>query len=49
MKFLFIAALLLSAVGFYRYIYFLSIGYGVAIAGEGLVLLWNYHGKISQV
>lgn len=49
MKFLFIAALLLSALGFYRYIYFLSIGYGVAIAGEGLVLLWNYHGKISQV
>ena len=29
----------LSAVGFYKYVYFLSIGYGFAIAGGGITIL----------
>lgn len=29
----------LSAVGFYKYVYFLSIGYGFAIAGGGITVL----------
>lgn len=29
----------LSAIGFYKYVYFLSIGYGFAIAGSGIALL----------
>lgn len=31
-------SLLLSAVGFYKYVYFLSIGYGFAVAGIGVTL-----------
>ena len=37
--FLFAAALALSAVGFKNYIWFISLGYGFAIAGEGLLML----------
>ena len=29
----------LCAVGFYKYVYFLSIGYGLAIAGGGITIL----------
>ena len=36
---LFAAALLISALGFKMYIWFFSMGYGFAIAGEGLVML----------
>ena len=36
---LFLAAMLISAIGFKHYIWFFSIGYGFAIAGEGLLLL----------
>src|SRR5574344_2037848 len=43
----FIAALVLSSVGFYKYIYFLSIGYGFAIAGLGVMLLIMF-GKDMQ-
>ena len=35
-------ALLLSAIGFKKYIWFISIGYGFAIAGIGLVLTLMY-------
>lgn len=34
-----IVCAVLSAVGFYKYVYFLSIGYGFAIAGGGLTVL----------
>src|SRR5574344_1442523 len=43
----FIAALVLSSVGFYKYVYFLSIGYGFAIAGLGVMLLIMF-GKQMQ-
>lgn len=36
---LFAAAMICCAVGFYKYVYFISIGYGFAISGQGIVLL----------
>ena len=36
---LFAVAAVLSAVGFYKFVYFLSIGYGFAIAGIGVALM----------
>ena len=35
-------SLLVSAIGFKYYIWFFSIGYGLSIAGEGLLLLLLY-------
>ena len=35
---LFVLALLVSSVGFYKYIYFISIGYGFSIAAIGIAL-----------
>lgn len=34
-----IVAAVLSAVGFYKFVYFLSIGYGFAVAGGGIAIL----------
>ena len=34
-----IVCAVLSAVGFYKYVYFLSVGYGFAIAGGGVTIL----------
>ena len=39
---LFAAALLISAIGFKNYIWFISLGYGFSIAGEGLLMLLLY-------
>lgn len=36
---LFIVALLLSSVGFKKFVYFLSIGYGFAVSGIGIALI----------
>ncbi len=36
---LFLTALLCCAVGFYKYVYFISIGYGLAISGQGIMML----------
>ena len=36
---LFVVSMLISSIGFKHYIWFFSIGYGFAIAGEGLLLL----------
>lgn len=36
---LFCVALLCCAIGFYKYVYFISIGYGTAIAGQGIAML----------
>ena len=36
---LFAAALVISAIGFKKYVWFISLGYGFSIAGEGLVML----------
>ena len=36
---LFAAAMLISSIGFYKYVYFISLGYGFSIAGLGLLML----------
>lgn len=35
---LLVVAVVLSAVGFYKFVYFLSVGYGLAVAGEGIAI-----------
>jgi len=44
---LFAAAMLISSIGFYKYVYFISLGYGFSIAGLGLLMLWLYRGSLS--
>ncbi len=46
---LFLAALLISAIGFYRYVYFISLGYGFSIAGLGLLMLGLFRGALEPV
>lgn len=36
---LFVAAMTISAIGFKNYVWFISLGYGFSIAGEGILLL----------
>lgn len=36
---LFGLAMLISAIGFYKYVYFISLGYGFSIAGLGILML----------
>jgi len=40
-------AVVISAIGFKNYIWFFSIGYGLAIAGEGILLLLLYRGSLT--
>lgn len=44
---LFCVALLCCAAGFYKYVYFISIGYGAAIAGQGAALLALFCGRLT--
>ena len=39
---LFIVCAVLCAIGFYKFVYFLSVGYGLAIAGGGITILVMY-------
>ena len=39
---LFAAAMVISSIGFKNYVWFISIGYGFAIAGEGLLMMLLY-------
>lgn len=41
--------LLLCAVGFWRYVYFFSVGYGFAVAGIGITLLILFHAVMTPV
>ena len=43
----FAVALLISAIGFKHYIWFFSIGYGFAIAGEGLLLMYLFADQLT--
>ena len=43
----FAVALLISAIGFKHYIWFFSIGYGFAIAGEGILLAIRYMDQLT--
>lgn len=40
-------ALLLSAIGFYRFVYFISIGYGFSVSGIALYLFWTYRADLA--
>ena len=44
---IFAVALLISAIGFKHYIWFFSIGYGFAIAGEGVLLAVRYMDQLT--
>ena len=39
---MFAAALVISAIGFKKYVWFISLGYGFSIAGEGILMLILY-------
>ena len=39
---LFLAAMAISSIGFKNYVWFISIGYGLSIAGEGLLMMILY-------
>ncbi len=47
MLILFIVCAVLCAIGFYKFVWFLSVGYGFAIAGAGITLIVLYHSTIS--
>lgn len=40
-------ALLVCSIGFYKYVYFISLGYGFAVAGIGITLLILYRHSLS--
>ena len=44
---LFAAAMLISSIGFYKYVYFISLGYGFSIAGLGLLMLALFRDSLS--
>jgi len=44
---LFAAAMLISAIGFYKYVYFISLGYGFSIAGLGLLMLVMFRESLT--
>ncbi len=43
----FLVAMIFSAVGFKKYIWFISIGYGLSVAGIGAALLILFHSSMS--
>ena len=44
---LFEVCLVVSAIGFKNYVWFISLGYGFSIAAEGLVMLYFYRGGLT--
>ena len=44
---LFAAAMVISSIGFKNYVWFISIGYGFAIAGEGALMLALYGSQLT--
>lgn len=42
-----VAALICSACGFYKYVYFISVGYGLSISGQGIMMLILYREALS--
>ena len=41
------SALLISSIGFKKYVWFISLGYGFSIAGIGILLLALYGGSLT--
>lgn len=46
---LFLVALIISAIGFKKFVWFISLGYGFAIAGIGVALLILFRGSLTPV
>lgn len=46
---LFGVALLCCAIGFYKYVYFISIGYGAAVSGQGIAMLWMFRDRLNAL
>lgn len=46
---LFLVALIISAIGFEKFVWFISLGYGFAIAGIGVALLILFRGSLTPV
>lgn len=46
---LFVIALIISAVGFYKFVYFISLGYGFSISAIGIALLLIYRDKLEII
>ena len=46
---LFLGAMVISAIGFKKFVWFISLGYGFAIAGIGVALLVLFHGSLTPV
>jgi steroid 5-alpha reductase family enzyme len=44
---LFGLAMAISAIGFYQYVYFISLGYGFSIAGLGLLILFLFRDSLT--
>ena len=44
---LFVAAMVISSIGFKNYVWFISLGYGFSIAGEGLLMMLLYGKSLS--
>jgi len=44
---LFAAAMVISSIGFKNYVWFISLGYGFSIAGEGLLMLLMFRDGLS--
>ena len=44
---LFAVAMLISAIGFYKYVYFISLGYGFSISGLGIAIAVMFFDRLS--
>ena len=44
---LFVAAMVISSIGFKNYVWFISLGYGFSIAGEGLLMMILNRGQLT--
>lgn len=43
---LFVAAMVISSIGFYKYVYFISLGYGFSISGLGIAMLVMFRDEL---
>ena len=44
---LFLIAAIISSIGYYKFVYFISLGYGFSITGLGIMMLIMYHRSIT--
>ena len=46
---LLIVALVISSIGFKKFVWFISIGYGFSITGLGITMLWMFRNQLTPV